>query len=200
MAENEVLDFGHHERWKLSRRVLRDPARTLSEFVEVADDECREAVRRLPAALRKGPPLIILLRALQASITGLQEVVAAFTEKRLANVVIAAARCNPDGQPRSVAQTAAETMVETLVDQITMRAMKEKRFCSPEEQIALRDALTNKFAPYIAPICETIESSLRGAPIKQVKTFTARARRMLPAEVAGMSLVSVPPQERPHAH
>lgn len=200
MAENEVLDFGHYERWKLSRRVLRDPASTFSEFVEVADDECREAIRRLPAALRKGPPLIVLLRAVQASITGLQEVVAAFTEKRLANVVIAAARCNPDGQPHSVARTAAETMVETLVDQIATRAKKEKRFCSLEEQAALREALTAKFALYIAPICEAIESSLRGTPIKQVKTFIARVRRMRPAEVAGMSLVSVPSQERPRAH
>lgn len=200
MAENEVLDFGHRERWKLSRRVLRDSASTLFEFVDVADDECREAVRRLPAALRKGPPLLILLRALRTTIMGLQEVVAAFTEKRLANVVIAAAKCNPNGHPHSVAQTAAETMVETLVDQITARAKKEKRFCSAEEQTALREALTAKFAPYIAPICETIESSLRGTPVKQVKTLTARARRMRPTEVVGMSLVSVPPQERLRAH
>lgn len=200
MAENEVLDFGHWERWKLSRRALLDPASTISELVEVAEDECREAVRRLPAALRKGPPLIILLRALQGSVRELQEVVAAFTEKRLANVVIAAARCNPDGHPHSVARTAAETMVETLVDQITTRAKKEKRFCSPEEQAALREALTTKFAPYIAPVCEAIESSLRGTPIKQVKAFTARVRRMRPAEVARMSLVSVPSQERARAH
>lgn len=199
MAENEVLDFGHRDRWKRSRLLLRDPASSMFEFVSTAADECREAVRRLPAALRKGPPLLMLLRAMQGSITGLQEVVAAFTEKRLANLVIAAAKCDSSGRPEGIAHSAARNMVETLIDQIAARAKKEQRFCSEQDQAALRAALTNEFAPFIAPLSETIESSMRGTPVRRIKALSAPNARMRPKDVAIMSLVAPSRPEQPHA-
>lgn len=200
MAENEILDFGHRDRWKRSRLLLRDPLSSLPEFVSTATDECREAIRRLPAALRKGPPLLVLLRAQQGSITGLQEVVAAFKEKRLANLVIAAAKCDPSGGPEAVAHSAATNMVEMLIDQIATRAKKEQRFCSEHHQIALRDALTSEFAPFVGPLSEAIESSMRGTPVRRFKALFPPSARMRPKDVAIMSLVAPSRAEQPHGH
>ena len=174
MAENEVLDFGHRDRWKRSRLLLRDPASSLFEFVSTAADECREAVRRLPAALRKGPPLLMLLRAMQGS-------------------------CDSSGRPEGIAHSAAKNLVETLIDQIAARAKKEQRFCSEQDQTALRAALTNEFAPFIAPLSETIESSMRGTPVRRIKALSAPKARMRPKDVAIMSLVAPSRPEQPHA-
>jgi len=136
---------------------------------------------------------------MQGSITGLQEVVAAFTEKRLVNLVIAAAKCDSSGRREGIAHSAAKNMVETLIDQIAARAKKEQRFCSEQDQAALRTALTNEFAPFIAPLRETIESSMRGTPVRRIKALSAPNARMRPKDVAIMSLVVPSRPEQLHA-
>ncbi len=198
MAENETLDFGHKSRWRRSRNHLRDPASTLDQFIRTAADDCQEAIRLLPAVLRKGTALLALVRALEAGSTvAIQEAVATFKEKRLANIVLAALRCTPSGDKTELARSAAESIIETLIDQIAARSKREKRFISNLEQTELRNALGKEFSPHLTLLSETIEASLRGNPVRLVrKAFPSQ--RMAPRDVARMSLV-VPanPQERP---
>ncbi|MCD9125986.1 hypothetical protein [Luteimonas fraxinea] len=198
MAENEVLDFGHATRWRVSRRALRDPLCSLGEFVNAASVDCAAAIRNLPRALRQGPALMTLLRALEGSVLGLQETVAAFTEKRLANVVIAAARCASNASPAVVAQEAASRMLESMSDQIISRAWREQRFASPSEQVELRAALGNEFGAYQQSLAQAIESSLGGTPVRSINLPKLPVRRN-PAEVAVMSLVPAKRPEAPHA-
>lgn len=198
MAENESLDFGHERRWRRSRNVLRDPASTLDQFIHTAADDCQEAIRLLPAALRKGTALLVLVRALESgSKVAIQEAVATFKEKRLASIVLAALRCSPSGDRAELARGAAESIIETLIDQIAARSKREQRFCSNAEQTELREALAREFSVHVPSLSETIEASMRGNPVRLIrKAF--RSHRMAPRDVARMSLmVPATLQERP---
>lgn len=200
MAENEVLDFGHATRWRKSRSVLRDAQAVAEDFVEAATQDCEGAIRNLPKALRRGPPLLVLVKALRESILAQQEAISAFTEKRLANVVIAVAKCSKDSSAEQIAGKAADRMLETLVDQVLARALKERRFCASHEQAELRESLTRKFAAYQPPLAQAIESSLRGLQVKPVK-LPRRFMKRRPEEVAVMSLITPKrpePRELPH--
>ena len=195
MAENETLDFGHHSRWRRSRTVLADPAATLSDFVHCAGEDFGENLRKLPAALRKSPALLILLRAANESQAALQEVVAAFTEKRLAKLVLAAGDLAPDNDPARVAGTAAKLMIDALVDQITLRSKKERRFCLPQEQASLRASLVAEFGKNLGPLSATLEASMRGETIRRIKRSLRPVPRLHPKDVARLSLVISRPEQ-----
>ncbi|NII73976.1 hypothetical protein FHW84_002561 [Dyella sp. SG562] len=200
MAENESLDFGHRNRWFRSRKILQDPLSTLDQFIHNAAEDCREAVRRLPLALRKGPALLALVKALETgSIVALQEVVATFTEKRIASITLSALRSSPSADAKDLAGAAAESIISTLIDQITARAKREQRFCSVSEQAELRKSLRQEFSVNIPALSDTLETSLRGDPVRRIrKPFPSV--RMAPKDVARMSLIISPPQaDQPHA-
>lgn len=200
MAENEYLDFGHRDRWLRSRKVLQDPQSTLDQFIRTAAEDCRDAVRRLPVALRKGPALLTLVKALETgSIVALQEVVATFTEKRIASITLSTLRSSPSTSTKDLAHAAAESIISTLIDQITAKAKREQRFCSVSERAELRKALMREFSAHIPVLSDTLEASLRGGPIHRIRRSFPSVR-MAPKEVARMSLVMPPPQvDQPHA-
>lgn len=197
MAENESLDFGHRNRWLRSRKILRDPASTLDQFINTASEDCQEAVRLVPIALRKGPALLALVRALETgSIVALQEVIATFTEKRIASIAVSALRSSKSKDLKDFARATAESVIGTLIDQIATRAKREQRFCSVSEQSELRMGLTREFSAHIPDLSDTIEASLRGGPIRRIrKTFPSP--RMASKDVARMSLVipAAPPEQ-----
>ena len=199
MAENESLDFGHRNRWSHSRKVLQDRASTLDQFIRTASEDCQEAVRLVPVALRKGPALLALVRALETgSVVALQEAVATFTEKRIASITLSALRSSPSGNIKELARATAESVIATLIDQIAARAKRELRFCSVAEQVDLRIGLNREFSAHIPALSGTIEASLRGAPMRRIKKAFP-ALRMAPKDVARMSLVipaALP--EQPH--
>ncbi|WP_257386398.1 hypothetical protein [Tahibacter caeni] len=197
MAENEILDFGHRSRWRASRAVLKDSNATLAELVACAGEDFDGVMRRLPVALRKGPGLLILLRAAQESPVALQEVVAAFTEKRLAKLALTAGQLCPSNDPAEVAQTSAQLLIDALVDQIALRAKRERRFCAPDEQDALRASLAREFGKNFVQLSATLEASMRGARIKPIKRAAPRIA-VAPKDVARLSLVVRRP-EQPHA-
>lgn len=199
MAENEYLDFGHRSRWLRSRKILRDPNSTLDEFISTASEDCQEAVRLVPVALRKGPALLSLARALETgSIVALQEVIATFTEKRIASITVSALRSSRSKDLKDLARATAESVIGTLIDQIATRAKREQRFCSVSEQADLRMGLTREFSAHIPALSNTIEASLRGGHIPRIRKMFA-SPRMAPREVARMSLaISPAPPEQPN--
>ena len=201
MAENEHLDFRHQSRWLRSRKVLKDPQSTLGEFIYTAAEDCQEAVRRVAEALRKGPALLTLVKALETgSVVALQEVVATFTEKRIVSITLLALRFSPSTNAKDLARAAAENVISTLIDQIAARAKREQRFCSLSEQVELRKGLTREFSAHIPALSDTLETSLRGGPIRRIKR-PFPPTRMDPKEVARMSLAIPPPQaSQPRAH
>lgn len=199
MAENEILDFGHLSRWRRSRAMLREPSTTLDGFVSCASDDFIEALRKLPAALRKGPALVTLLRAAEESPSALQEVVAAFKEKRIAKLALAASELAKNGGPAYVAQTATRLLIDGLVDQISLRAKRERRFCSLEEQRTLRASLVSEFNKCADVLSGALESSIRGKAVKSIKRALPALAPIHPGSIARMSLVTSRP-ERPHAH
>lgn len=201
MAENESLDFGHPSRWLRSRKILKDPQSTLDQFIHTAAEDCREAVRRVAVALRKGPTLLTLMKALETgSVIALQEVVATFTEKRIASITLSALRFSASTDAKDLARATAESVIVTLIDQIAARSKREQRFCSVSEQTELRRGLTREFSAHIPALSDTLESSLHGGPIRRIKRSVSPTR-MAPKEVARMSLVAASPQtEPPRAH
>lgn len=200
MAENESLDFGHRTRWLRSRKVLQDSQSTLDQFIRTAADDCRDAIRKVPVALRKGPALLTLMKALETgSIVALQEVVTTFTEKRIASITLSALRSSTSTSTKDLAHAAAESVISTLIDQIAARAKRKRRFCSVSERAELRKALTREFSAHIPVLSDTLEASLRGGPIHRIRRSSPSVR-MAPKEVARMSLVALPPQtDQPHA-
>ena len=200
MAENESLDFGHRSRWLRSRKVLQDPASTLDQFIRTAAEDCREAVRLVPVALRKGPAFLTLVKALETgSVRALQEAVATFTEKRIASITLSVMRSSWSRDPQDLARATAQSVIATLIDQIAARSKREQRFCSVSDQAKLRIALSREFVTHIPVLTDTIEASLRGGPIRRIGRYFP-PDRMAPKDVAHMSLVIPPRQtERPHA-
>ncbi len=199
MAENEFLDFGHATRWRASRNVLKDPASTVLDLVETADTDCEKAVRKLSAALRKAPPFLNLVRAVWGSVIEQQEAISAFTEKRLATVVMDVAKCNPRAGDATLAQAAAVRMLEIMADQIITRSLREGRFCSPTEQTEVRDGLTTKFAKHAPMLATMIEASLAGDTIRRVRLPKAPPRPRA-QDMVHRSLLGIARPERLRAH
>lgn len=200
MAENESLDFGHRNRWAFGRKVLQDRATTLDQFIRSASEDCQEAVRLVPIALRKGPALLTLVRALETgSVVALQEAVATFTEKRIASITLSALRSSPSGNIKDLARATAESVIGTLIDQIAARAKREQRFCSVAEQAELRMGLNREFSAHVPALSDTIEASLLGGPVRRIRKAFPSVR-MTPKDIARMSLVIPAAQpEQPHA-
>jgi hypothetical protein len=198
MAENEMLDLGHPNRWRRSRLLLDDPLTTVSELTTTAGEEFTEVVRRLAVALRKGQPLVMLLRAANQSAVALQSVIAEFTEKRLASLVVSARQTASDLSIEAVAHSASTSLIQTVVDQIVVRALSKSRFTSPQEQARLRKSLTSEFGQHQSAIRTVLEASMRGAPIKPIRT-RRHASRPTAHQVAATSLVITRP-EAGHAY
>ena len=198
MAENEILDFGHATRWRKSRMCLKDPNSTLLEFVNCASEELEATIRRLPAVLRKTQGQLDVIRAAKGDPIALQAAVAALTQKRLGKAVAAADQLVPSGDPASVSRHASLSIFEGMIDQIVSRSKREARFCSVDEQESLRATLQARFASCVDQLAATIESSLRGQPIKPVRLPRRPITRMQPRDVAHMSL-TIPRPEQPHA-
>lgn len=198
MAENEFLDIGHQNRWRRTRLALGDPARSMGQIVDDASQDFDDVVRKLPIALRKGPSLLVLMRAAQDSPLASGEVFAAFTEKRLAAAVRAAIKIARSPDPAVIANIASGQIIEGLVNQLVQRARKVERFQDPKTRGALENALRAKFASRQTDLRTTLEASLRGTVIKPVKRMHKMPSRLSPKEVAGLSLTSRS-QERPHA-
>ncbi|WP_334180119.1 hypothetical protein [Pseudoxanthomonas sp.] len=199
MAENEFLDFGHATRWRASRNVLKDPASTVHDLVETADADCEKAVRKLSAALRKAPPFLNLMRALSGSVMEQQEAISAFTEKRLATVVMDVAKCNPRATELALAQAAAVRMLDIMADQITTRSLREGRFCSPIEQTEMREGLASKFAKHVPMLATMIGASLVGETIRRARLPKAPPRPRA-QDMVHRSLLGIARPEQPRAH
>jgi hypothetical protein len=179
--------------------VLRDETCTLAEFIRTATEDCQEAVRLVPIALRKGPALLALAKAVETgSAVARQEAIAAFTEKRIASITMAALRSTDSRDPKDLAYAVADSLIQTLVDQIATRAKRVQRFCSATEQAELRRGLTREFRAHLPVLSKTIEASLRGEPVRRIRRPTAKVR-MAPGDVARMSLLP-PSASLEHAH
>ncbi|WDJ75223.1 hypothetical protein [Xanthomonas campestris] len=198
MAENELLDFGHRDRWKRSRLLLDDPHASLSDVVKGAGEDFAEVARRLAVALRKGQTLLTLLRAAKQSPIALQAVIANFTEKRLASLVLTASQTTQSLNVAAVANRATELIVQTLIDQIAVRALSKRRFTSRAEQAALRASLVEEFAQYRPAVRAVLEASMTGAPVKAIKR-KAPTVRPTAQQVAHTSLVIRRPEDRHEA-
>lgn len=169
MAENEILDFGHPNRWRRSRLLLEDPLTTVAVLTTTAGEEFGEVVRRLAIALRKGTPLVLLLRAASQSAVALQAVITEFTEKRLASLVLAARLTAVDASIQAIAHSAAAALVNTVIDQIISRALQQSRFSAPAEQARLRASLVEEFGQHRPDIQAALAASMTGARIRPIR-------------------------------
>ena len=193
MAENETLDLGHKSRWKQTRIALDDPNRSLFEVAQQASADFERMARLLPLALRKGPSLLVLLRAVQISTSETRAVVATFSEKRLAKLVVDAIRLSPAAEPAFVARSASQRMIEGLIDQVVARAASKQRFKGPSDHAELRAQLKNRFESHRAELTAHLESALRGDRPKvrrSVRTGSATA-----VELVSKSLIARRPGE-----
>jgi hypothetical protein len=188
MAENEILDFGHPNRWRRSRQLLDDPQTTVFTFTQTAGEEFTEVLRNLAVALRKGP-LFVLLSAAKQSPVALQSVIAEFKEKRLASLVLGAWQTAKNSSIGAVALSASTSLIQVVVDQIVARSLEKSRFTSPQEQNQLRASLSMEFEQHQPKIHAMLEASMSG---KQVQRFRRQTSRPTAHQVAMTSLVAAP--------
>ena len=197
MAENEIIDLGHKLRWERTRRALNNSDCPLEDVVAAMTADIEGVCNSLPKALRKGPPLMLLLRLSLGSPLQVQAVIAQFNEKGLATLVNDARKLSRSSDAGLVATEAAKLLIDRLIDQVDRRAGREERFRSSEARAQLLEEATKTFRSYEGDLRAILESSLRDGPIVRFK------RRITPKHMTAKQLLNIsvarPHQESPHA-
>ncbi|QEW14565.1 hypothetical protein DYQ48_05735 [Xanthomonas hortorum] len=189
MAENEILDLGHRSHWKVVRALLGDPTVPMPEVVKKAGEDFEGMLSKLIRALRSGEPLLHLLRAAKQSPIAQQAVIAGFTEKRLAKIVLNASLTAQGRSVAIVAEHATQSLMQVMVDQMCNRALRNGRFVSHNEQNALRSSLANEFAQHRSAVRAALEASMTGMKVTPMKVRPKASAH----DIAYTSLVMMPP-------
>lgn len=198
MAENELLDLGHARRWRRTRDALADPACTSTDIISVACEDFDVACEKLPAVLRQGPSMALLLQPMLGSASQSQAVLSQFAEKGLVQVVEMACRLARGQGIAAIAAAASQLMIERVIGQLDLRAGRCERYRSYEARQELRRDAAQAFDAYQEPLRKIIEASLRDGPIQPYKRRTQARPKLSPRQVASLS-VSAQPRDTTHA-
>jgi hypothetical protein len=143
--------------------------------------------------LRKGDPLLILLRQCDGSYVGQQAVIANYKEKKLLRTVLRARKEAGSDVPAEIARIAARILINAIVDQITLQRSKHQQFRSREARQEIREALLREFSSSQRAIESVLEASLTDHPVKRFKSSRiVRTPKMDAKAVALMPLASKP--------
>lgn len=199
MAENEIIDLGHRRRWDRTRHALRNAECPLEGVIAAMSADIEGVCKGLPKALRKGPPLALLLKVAMGSTMQVQAVIAQFAEKGLAALVNDARKLARSNDPSAVAAMAAKHLIECLIDQVDKRAGREERFRSTVSRAQLVAEATKTFGVYEGDLRAILESALRGGRIQRFKPRIASLPRMTARQLISLSVASPSqPSESPH--
>jgi hypothetical protein len=146
MAENELLDLGNRKRWRLTLAAVANPNSSLDDLLACAASDFDRDVRDLTDVLRKGDPLLILLRQCEGSYVEQQAVIANHKEKKLLRTVLRARKEAGSDVPAEIARIVARILINAIVDQIALQRSKHEQFRSSEARQDVREALQREFS------------------------------------------------------
>lgn len=193
MAENELLDLGNRKRWRLTLAAVANPNSTLGDLLTCAASDFDRDVRDLADVLRKGDPLLILLRQCEGSYVEQQAVIANYKEKKLLRTVLRARKEAGSDVPAEIARIAARILINAIVDQIALQRSKHEQFRSREARQEIREALLREFSSSQRAIETALEASLTDHPVKRFKSNRiVRTPKMDAKAVSMMPLASKP--------
>jgi hypothetical protein len=191
MAENELLDLGNRKRWRLTLAAATNPNSSLNDLLICAASDFDRDVRDLADVLRKGDPLLILLRQCEESYVEQQAVIANYKEKKLLRTVLRARKEAGSDVPAEIARIAARILINAIVDQIALQRSKHEQHRSHEARHELRAALLREFLSSQRAIETALEASLTGKPVNRFKSNRiVRTPKMDAKAVALMPLAS----------
>lgn len=196
MAENELIDLGHHTQWRRLRRALKDPACGPDDLLAAAEGDIEGMCRKIPGALRKSPPLMLLLEPALTSHAQTQAVLATFTERSLAIYVRDALKLTRSPAPSEVAAVVTRRILERLVDQFALRAGKQEHYRDKATRDELVARVAERFGAYEGALRASIEASLQGSAIPAFKLRTSPKPRMSVKQLLGFSVAANPPGGR----
>lgn len=199
MAENELLDLGNRKRWRQTWAAVADPNSSLNDLLTCAASDFDRDVRDLADVLRKGDPLLILLRQCEGSYVEQQAVIANHKEKKLLRTVLRARKEAGSDVPAEIASIAARILVNAIVDQISLQRSKHEQFRSQETRHALRAALLGKFSSSQRAIETALEASLANQPVKRFKSSRIVRTPKLDAKAVAMMPLASKPKVPAHA-
>ena len=199
MAENELLDLGNRKRWRLTLSVVADPNSSLKELLTCAASDFDRDVRDLADVLRKGDPLLILLRQCAGSYVEQQAVIATHKEKKLLRTVLRARKEAGSDVPVEIARIAARILINAIVDEISLQRSKHEQFRSQETRHALRAALLIEFSSSQRAIETALEASLANQPVKRFKSSRIVRTPKLDAKAVAMMPLASKPKVPAHA-
>lgn len=192
MAENELIDLGHHTQWRRLRRALKDPTCGPDDLLAAADGDIEGMCKKIPGALRKSPPLMMLLGPALSSPAQAQAVLATFKERSLATYVRDALKLTRSAAPGEVAAVVSRRILERLVDQFALRASKQEHYRDKATRDALVTRVAERFAAYEGDLRASIEASLRGRAIPAFKPRISPTPRMSAKQLLGFSVAAKP--------
>jgi hypothetical protein len=171
MAENEILDIKGN-RWRETRKLLAQPQSSCVEIAECAVSELHSGVGRdLIACLRRGQPLVDLIRAATGAPDALREVVQSFTNRGLARIVgRAIENCGSPINPTLIAEQASLLLTEKAFDKIRAFAAKLPEFAKASRRQHLENELAARLDSARNLVAEKIEQALEGEKIRRASS------------------------------
>jgi len=184
MAENEILYISGARRWRATRRALASGDAIESVADCFADDLLRGVRNSLMVSLRKGAPLLALLRAADVGREALSAVVANFQDKQLARIVQRAIAVrgahDSDGVARNVCQI--------IMDGVLEKALLYAGRCENYKTQRARDTLEQRLSARLK-LTSLLQSSARGDAVRRAARLRAAAQRQPASAVVSTSLL-----------
>jgi hypothetical protein len=171
MAENEILDIKGN-RWRSTRRLVAQSSSSCAEIAESAISDLHSGVNRdLIACLRRGQPLVALIRAATGSSEALREVIQSFTNRGLARIVgRAIENCGSPLNPTRIAERAALILTEKAFDKVRAFAAEQPEFEKASRRRELENELAARLDTARNLVAEHIEKALEGEKIRRASS------------------------------
>lgn len=182
MAENEVLDVGSPRRYRKWRRTLASPTASPSDAAGCLYEEFSSVLRK---ELRR-QPLYAILVACQRDRATLKEVVAAFKNRSLANMVKNSFRIAGSTDSVAVARTLAGLLIERVLGRSDRYLVRQKE--TESRRASLEQAARARFESCKAEVVGWLAASLQNQPVpRPPRTTKVRAT---PEALVSTSLIS----------